>query len=134
MMKRALNFLFTTYVSACLPCNDEFSTQLSGEEIPNIKEMFDRFVEDGKSLVDPMEEGRLEIFSRNVIDTIAHNAAGKSFKRGISRHSAMTFQEVKDYYNMDKVNEKAKQNCSATKRAEGEVYTPLGDTPDSWNW
>ena len=96
--------------------------------------MFDRFVEDGQSLVDPKEEGRLEIFSRNVIDTIAHNASGKSFKRGISRHSAMTFQEVKDYYNMDKVNEKAKQNCSATQRAEGEVYTPLEDTPDSWNW
>ena len=133
-MKRALNFLFTTYVSACLPCNSEFSTQLSGEEIPNIKEMFDRFVEDGQSLVDPNEEGRLEIFSRNVIDTIAHNSSGKSFKRGISRHSAMTFQEVKDYYNMDKVNEKAKQNCSATKRAEGEFYTPLEDTPDSWNW
>ena len=46
----------------------------------------------------------------------------------------MTFQEVKDFYNMDKVNEKAKQNCSATKRAEGEVFTPSDDVPDTWNW
>ena len=134
MMKKALNFLFTSYASACLPCNTEFSKQISGEEIPNIQDMFDKFVEDGSSLVDLKQSGRFEQFERNVIEIVHHNKAGKSFKRGITRHSAMSFQEIKDYYNMDAVNEKAKQNCSATKRAEGEEYTPLTGVPDEWNW
>merc|ERR1711934_9231 len=46
----------------------------------------------------------------------------------------MTYQEVKDYYNMDKVNDHAKQNCSATKREEGSTYTAIKDAPDAWNW
>ena len=135
MMKRALNFLFASQASACIACNEEFKNQLNGNEMPRIDMMFSRFIEEKSSAVDLSEDGRYEIFENKVLEVIAHNTDPEAtYTRGLNRHSAMTYQEVKDYYNMDKVNDHAKQNCSATKREEGSTYTPLEDVPDSWNW
>ena len=133
-MKRALNFVFASYASACIGCNKEFADQLNGKETPRIDTMYQRFIEEGSSAVDLTD--RYEIFEQKVLEVIAHNTDPEAtFKRGLNRHSAMTYQEVKDFYSMDKVNDHAKQNCSATKREEGTTYTPIGDdAPASWNW
>ena len=57
-----------------------------------------------------------------------------TYKKGLHRHSAQTFREIKDFYNMDAVNENAKQNCSATKSEDGTKALELEDVPDTWNW
>jgi cathepsin H len=57
-----------------------------------------------------------------------------SFMKGLHRHSAQTFDEIKDFYNMDAVNVVAKQNCSATEREDGSKALELEDVPATWNW
>ena len=114
-MKRALNFMFATYASACVTCNTDFAGQLNGQEELQIDVLYQRFIEEGNSLVDLNEPGRYETFGLRCIEIVNHNSdTTQTFKRGLNRYSAMSFQEVKDYYKMDKVNEQAKQNCSAT--------------------
>ena len=135
MMKRALNFVFASTASACITCNTDFADQLNGQAELQIDVLYQRFIDEDSSVVDLTEPGRYQIFGLKAIEVLNHNTdETQTFKRGLNRHSAMTHQEVKDYYKMDKVNDHAKQNCSATKRTEGEVYEPLGDTPDSWDW
>jgi cathepsin H len=135
MMKRAFNFMFASYASACITCNTDFAEQLNGKEELQIDVLYQRFIDEGNSVVDLNEPGRYETFGLRVIDIVNHNSdETQTFKRGLNRHSAMSYQELKDYYKMDKVNDHAKQNCSATKRANGESYAPLGDVPDTWNW
>lgn len=80
--------------------------------------------------MDLEEEGRYDIFVSNVEKVVQHNSdPRKLYVREINRYSAMTFEEVKDYYHMDDVL-KAMQNCSATasKKLEKE------DVPDTWDW
>ena len=107
MMQKALKFLgLAAPASACLPCNTMFEGQLSGAEALQIDAIFQKYMEANNSLVDLTEEGRYEIFGNRLIDIVNHNSdETQTFKRGIDRHSAMTFQEVKDYYNMDMINE-----------------------------
>merc|ERR1740121_2464842 len=97
---------------ACQPCNEILSSQSNAQEI------FEMFVLDDSSLVDLNEDGRFEIFAANLKDIINHNSdSNQKYKRGIDRHSAMTFEEVKDYYNMDSV-QILSQDCSATSEKE----------------
>lgn len=112
---------------ACQPCNDILSSQSSAQEI------FEIFVLDDSSLVDLNEDGRFEIFAANLKDIINHNLDyNQKYKRGIDRHSAMNFEEVKDYYNMDSV-QILSQDCSATSEKETRLKDN-DDIPDSWNW
>ena len=99
------------------------------------KKMFQVFKDEGSSVADLEEEGRFEIFEQNLIELVKHNLDETStYKKGLHRHSAQTFREIKDFYNMDAVNENAKQNCSATKSEDGTKALELEDVPDTWNW
>ena len=134
MMNKALKFLGLV-APATASITTDFATQLNGTEELDVTKIFQQFVEEGTSVVDLEEPGRFEIFSKQLEDIVAHNMdESNSYKRGLNRHSAQTFAEVKAYYNMDAVNAHAKQNCSATKREDGLKAPELEDVPDSWNW
>ena len=139
MFKKAIALLMAATASAKRTpqdLNEELSEYLEGRINHPIDLIYEKYLDSEISLVEH-DESRFELFKEKVKDIIMHNANPENkYRKGLSKFSSMTFQEVKDYYNMDAVNAKAEQACSATMAVSFEdVHGGINiDVPDSWNW
>lgn len=89
--------------TACPSVNKDFDYVLEGRQAPTdqiVYNMWGRFVQQCDSVVPT--SGRFETFKENVIKVAKHNRNdSKTFTMEVNKLSAMTFDEVKEYYNMN---------------------------------